>query len=274
MGTIALLVIAISAGFLGALLGLGGGVILVPAALFISGATSWITELTPQTAVGLSVMMMIFTGLASSRSYMKSGLVDYKAAWIFLAGAAPGTIIGATLNSRLDLPSFNLYFGILLIVLATILLVRDYLKPINWFVTHGIKRTFTAKDGQQFYYGYPIWFALMLTFGVGMLSGLFGIGGGSLLVPAMLILFRFPPHVAVATSMFLVFLSSLVNVSSHMLLGNIPWMEVLPVVIGGYIGGKLGAATNKNLHSKTLVSILRMVLLVMGIRSVIMGITA
>lgn len=87
----------------------------------------------------------------------------------------------------------------------------------------------------------------------------------------MLVLFHFPPHIAVATSMFLVFLSSLVNAGSHITLGNIPWTEVLPVVVGGYIGGKLGAAANKKIQSKTLVIILRIVLLVMGIRSVMIG---
>ena len=271
MGLLVLAFIAICAGFLGALLGLGGGVILVPGALFISGATDWISPLTPQSAVGLSVMMMIFTGLASSLSYMKSGLVDVKAGLVFFIGAAPGAIVGAILNGRFDVPSFNVFFGILLIVLASIMLVRDYMKPIHIFVKHAKLNTFVDNEGQSFTYGYPLSVAITLSFVVGMLSGLFGIGGGALLVPAMLVLFHFPPHVAVATSMFLVFLSSLVNAGSHITLGNIPWAEVLPVIIGGYIGGKLGAATNKKIQSKTLVVILRVVLLVMGIRSVMIG---
>lgn len=271
MGAFILAIIAICAGFLGALLGLGGGVILVPGALFISSATDWISPLTPQSAVGLSVMMMIFTGLASTISYMKSGFVDYKAGLLFFAGAAPGAIVGAMLNGRFDVDSFNLFFGVLLIVLATIMLIRDYMKPIDFFVKRAKTRTFTDKQGATYTYGYPVSIALVLSFVVGTLSGMFGIGGGALLVPAMLVLFHFPPHIAVATSMLLVFLSSLVNASSHMALGNIPWAVVLPVVIGGYIGGKLGAATSKKLQSKTLVVILRIVLLIMGIRSVMIG---
>lgn len=271
MGFIVLALLAISAGFLGALLGLGGGVILVPGALFISSATDWITPLTPQSAVGLSVMMMIFTGFASSMSYMRSGLVDQRAGLVFFAGAAPGAIVGAILNGRFDVPSFNLFFGVLLIMLASIMLLRDYMKPLNFFVKRAHTKMFVDQDGRTFTYGYPVTVAVMISFVVGMLSGLFGIGGGALLVPVMLLLFHFPPHMAVATSMFLVFLSSLVNAGSHMTLGNIPWANVLPVVIGGYIGGKLGAATNKKIQSKTLVIILRVVLLVMGIRSVMIG---
>ena len=72
--------------------------------------------------------------------------------------------------------------------------------------------------GRTSYYGYPVWFALLLTFCVGFSSGLFGIGGGSILVPAMILLFLFPPHVAVGTSMFMVLLSALVNSTTHIAL--------------------------------------------------------
>lgn len=90
-----------------------------------------------------------------------------------------------------------------------------------------------------------------------------------MIVPAMLILFLFPPHVAVATSMFLVFLTSIVNSASHIYLGNVPWLYTLPVIPGAYIGAKLGATLNKKLNSKTLVVALRIVLLLLGIRSIL-----
>ena len=269
MEFVLLFIIALCSGVVGALVGLGGGVILVPATLFIGVSLGMIPEITPQTVVGLSVIMMIFTGLASTLSYVKSGTVDFKTGYIFFAGSIPGTMFGAWINKGLDLPSFNLYFGILLIILAIILLVRDYLKPVNWFVEHGTKREYIDNEGNKYVYGYPIWFAFLLTFFVGMCSGLFGIGGGSMIVPAMLILFLFPPHVAVATSMFLVFLTSIVNSASHIYLGNVPWLYTLPVIPGAYIGAKLGAALNKKLNSKTLVIALRFVLLLLGIRSIL-----
>lgn len=269
MEFILLFIIAMCSGIIGALVGLGGGVILVPATLFIGVSLGFIPDITPQTVVGLSVIMMIFTGLASTLTNMKSNTVDFKTGYIFFAGSIPGTVFGAWLNKGLDLPSFNLYFGILLIFLAIILLIRDYLKPVRWFVDNGKKRTFVDQEGKTHIYGYPIWFAFLLTFFVGMCSGLFGIGGGSMIVPAMLILFLFPPHVAVATSMFLVFLTSLVNSASHIYLGNVPWLYTLPVVPGAYIGAKLGSILNKRLNSKTLVVVLRIVLLLLGIRSIV-----
>lgn len=273
MEFILLVFIALCSGMIGALVGLGGGVILVPATLFIGLNLGMIPDLTPQKVVGLSVVMMIFTGLASTISYMKSKTVDYKSGFIFFIGSIPGTICGAWVNKGLDLPSFNLYFGILLIILSTILLVKDKLKPVKWFVKNGIKHEFTDSEGKDYVFGYPIWFAILLTFAIGFASGLFGIGGGSMLVPAMIILFLFPPHVAVATSMFMVFLSSIVNSASHIYLGNVPWLYTIPVIPGAYIGAKIGAALNKKIKSDSLVLALRIILLLLGIRSILDGLS-
>ncbi|WP_223641896.1 sulfite exporter TauE/SafE family protein [Planococcus sp. 4-30] len=264
--------VGVISGIVGALIGLGGGVILVPALLFLGTSFAFFPELSPQKIVGLSVIMMIFTGLSSTLAYMKVRTVDYKSGLIFFAGSAPGTVIGAFVNKNLDLPSFNLYFGVLLVLLSLLLLMRDRLKAVHWFVDNGRKTTFTDKQNEQFIYGYPIWFALLLTFFVGFASGLFGIGGGSIIVPAMILLFLFPPHVAIGTSMFMVFLSAIVNSATHISLGHVPWVYTLAVVPGAYIGAKIGAKLNKRLNSEMLVTILRLVLLVLGLRSIYEGI--
>lgn len=269
MEFVLLFIMAVLSGVIGALVGLGGGAILVPAALMIAGFTDLLPNITPQTVVGLSAVMMVFTGLSSTISYTKTKQVDYKTGFIFFTGSIPGTMLGAWINKGLDLPTFNLYFGILLIVLGTVLMVRDRLKPIKWFTEHGMRREFTDNEGITHVYGYPVWFAIGFSVLVGMISGLFGIGGGSLIVPAMIILFLFPPHVAVATSMFLVFLTSIVNSGSHIYLGNVPWLYTLPVIPGAYIGAKVGANINKRIQSEKVVFALRFVLLILGARSIL-----
>lgn len=272
MAYILLAIIGLASGVIGALVGLGGGVILVPATLFIGIKLGLIDGITPQTVVGLSVIMMIFIGLSSTLTYMKAKMVDYRSAIIFFVGSIPGTLLGAYVNKGIDLPSFNLYFGIILILLSALLLLRDYLKPIQWFVNHGQTRTFTDSAGTIFEYGYPVWFALLLSAAVGFLSGLFGIGGGSILVPAMILLFLFPPHIAVGTSMFMVFLTAIVNSVAHISLGNVPWLYTIPVIPAAYIGAKLGALLNQRLRSETVVLALRITLMLLGIRSIIEGI--
>lgn len=272
MEFVILAVIGLAAGIIGALVGLGGGIILVPATLFIGINLGMIDGITPQSVVGLSVVMMIFTGLASTLTYMKAKTIDYRSGLIFFAGSIPGTLLGAHVNKGLDLPSFNLYFGILLIILSTLLIVRKYLKPVSWFVNNGKQRTFIDKTGETYTFGYPVWFALLLTFGIGFSSGLFGIGGGSMIVPAMILLFLFPPHVAVGTSMFMVFLSAIVNSATHISLGNVPWLYTIPVIPAAYFGAKIGAKLNQKMNSETLVFALRIILLLLGIRSIVDGI--
>ncbi|MBB4826497.1 putative membrane protein YfcA [Sporosarcina luteola] len=272
MEYVLLAIIGALSGVLGSIVGLGGGTILVPLTLLVGIDLGWIPGITPQSVVGLSVIMMIFNGLSSTISHMKVKTVDYRSGLIFFAGTVPGTLIGAFVNKSVDLPSFNLYFGILLIVLAVLLLARKYLKPIHWFVSHGKERTFIDPKGEAHVYGYPIWFALLLTFVIGFTSGLFGIGGGTMIVPAMILLFLFPPHVAVGTSMFMVFLSAIVNSITHISLGHVPWLYTLPVIPGAYIGGTVGSMLNKKMNSETLVVVLRVILLLFGIRSIIEGI--
>ena len=268
-----LLVVGLASGIVGALIGLGGGVVLVPVLLFLSSSVSVFPNLSPQQIVGLSVVMMIFIGLSSTIAYMKVGTVDYRSGFIFFIGSAPGTVLGAFVNRSLDVPSFQLYFGLLLVFLSLLLLLRNRLKAVSWFVDHGKKLSFhDRRADQEYVYGYPIWFALLLTFFVGFASGLFGIGGGSILVPAMILLFLFPPHVAVGTSMLMVFLSAIVNSITHISLGNVPWIYTLAIIPSAYIGAKIGAKLNRSIKSDTLVLVLRLALLLLGLRSIYEGI--
>lgn len=267
-----LAIIGLLSGVIGSIAGLGGGTILVPLTLFVGLSLGMIPDITPQSVVGLSVIMMIANGLGSTLSYMKIKTIDYKSAFLFFTASIPGIVLGAWINKSLSLQSFNLYFGILLIVLSTLLLTRKYLKPIHWFVDHGKKMKFTDPQGQKHIYGYPVWFAVLLSLFIGMTSGMFGIGGGTMIVPAMILLFLFPPHVAVATSMLMVFLSAIVNSVSHISLGNVPWLYTIPVVPGAYFGGMLGAYLNGKMKSETLVLVIRIILLVFGLRSIYEGI--
>jgi uncharacterized membrane protein YfcA len=272
MAYLLLAIIGAISGVMGSIVGLGGGTILVPLTLLIGIDFGLIPGITPQTVVGISVVMMIFNGLSSTLAHVKLKTVDYRTGWIFFAGSIPGMILGAFVNKEIELPSFNLYFGILLIVLSILLLARKYLKPIQCFVQHGKPRTFVDNHGETHIYGYPIWFALILTFIIGFSSGLFGIGGGTMIVPALILLFLFPPHVAVGTSMFIVFLSAIVNSITHISLGHVPWLYALAVIPGAYIGGMIGTMLNRKMSSETLVLVLRIMLLLFGVRSIIDGI--
>jgi uncharacterized protein len=272
MEWIILIIIGLIASSIGSLIGLGGGIIIVPALLYIGTYTNLLGDIPPQIAVGTTSLILIVTGLSSTLAYMKHKTVDYKSGFIFFAGSAPGAIIGAWVNKLLDVHSFNLYFGIFMIVVGILLIVKNKLKPLKLRTGKGVNRTFTDPKGEVHHYGFSPLLGFIVTFIVGFASGLFGIGGGSLMVPAMILLFAFPPHVAVATSMLLVFLSALVSSATHISLGNVNWWFALALVPGAWIGAKIGSYLNTKLKSNTLINLLRVFFLVMGLRLVYQGI--
>ncbi|AGT33325.1 membrane protein [Geobacillus genomosp. 3] len=296
MGYMLLVLIGFTAGTLGSLAGLGGGVVIVPALLFF-GALGWLSAVTPQVAVGTSLVVIIFNGLSSTLSYMKDKLVDYRSGLLFCIGSVPGAVAGALVNNTLSAAHFSLYFGLFLIAMSVFLSLSQKkakrsadetaaatesgagsrqcrgeadsrLQPAPWW-RRNVVRTYTDRNGETFTYGYQPLAAVAIAFLVGFFGGLFGIGGGSLMVPAMIVLFRFPPHVAVATSMLMIFLSSLIGSLTHVAMGNVHWLFALLLIPGVWIGAKTGAWINKRMSSRALVTVLRMVLVLLGVRLVV-----
>ncbi|CAM4110578.1 membrane protein [Bacillus manliponensis] len=257
-----LLIIGLVAGTIGSLVGLGGGIIIVP---LLVGLHS----LSPQLAVGTSIVTIVFTGLSSTLTYMKHKRVDYKSGLILFIGSGPGGIVGSWANKFLNGDSFSLYFGIFLIFVSIILMLRDKMKPLSLTNASVIKRTFVTKEGQTIHYEFPPILAIIIAFFVGFISGLFGIGGGALLVPAMMLLFAFPAQIAVATSMFIVFLSAVVSSITHISLDNVNWLYALILIPGAWFGGRIGAYINTKLSGNAIIHLLRITLIIIGIRMIV-----
>lgn len=258
--------------FIGGLMGLGGGIILIPSLLFLNSFSEAFAWATPQAIVGISLITMIFTALSSTVAYYKKGRVDYKTGLLFLTGSIPGGVIGSWLNQFIDPDEFLLYFGFLMILISLLFFLKR--KPSSETTTLGRQemKTFYL-DGKTYQYSVSIWAAFILSLVVGTLSGLFGIGGGSIMVPAMIILFGFPAHIATATSMFMILFISIISAGTHMVLGHIAWGYVFAFIPGAWIGGKLGAIVNQILPGKILEWILRVLLIIISIRLIIQGLT-
>lgn len=256
------------AAFVGSLVGMGGGIILVPALLFLNQFLDSFSWATPQNIVGISLVVMIFTALSSTISYLKKGRVDYKNGFILLTGCIPGGVLGAWLNQFIQSEMFSFYFGLLVIFM---------------FFMFFLKKKATAKkntddsnqevdvNGNTHPYSVPFWSAFFISLFIGVLSGLFGIGGGSVLVPVMILLFGFSPHVAVATSMFIIFFIGLTSSATHITLGHVPWQYVWLFIPGAWLGGTVGARVNLLLKGQTVEWILRILLLVIGVRLIWQG---
>ncbi len=260
--------IGLFAATLGSIVGLGGGIVIVPALIYLGPALLG-KEIPVAVAVGTSLTVLIVTALASTLSFVKQKRIDYRSAWLFLLTSGPAAVIGASLTGYFPTSTFQLSFGIFMLFMAGLMVLRDYVKPlpIQW----KIEREYTDPKGVVSIYGYNLAPALCIGFFVGLVSGLFGIGGGSLFVPLMVLLFRFPPHVATATSMLVILFSAVLGSATHWLNGSVDWMSVLMLAPGAWIGGRLGAWIASRLSGPGLMWVLRITLVVFAIRMIISG---
>jgi uncharacterized membrane protein YfcA len=268
---IILLIIGVVAGTIGSLVGLGGGIIVVPMLLSLGSYIAAFEDVSPQVAVGTSLLVVIFTGLSSTLTYMKYKKVDYKSGLIFFIGSGPGGIIGAYVNKLFNTTSFSIWFGLFMILVSIILMVKDKLPKMKQWAGKKVIRTYIDEAGKEIFYSYHPVPGVLIAFVVGFISGLFGIGGGALMVPAMILLFLFPPHIAVATSMFIIFLSATTSSITHIALGNINWLYAAALIPGAWFGGRFGAVINTKLKGKTVVNLLRIVLVIAGLKLIYEG---
>lgn len=268
---IILLIVGIAAGTLGSLVGLGGGILVVPMLLSLGTYSSGFADVSPQVAVGTSLLVVIFTGLSSTLTYMKYKKVDYKSGLIFFIGSGPGGILGAYANKFFNTTTFSIWFGLFMIIVSIMLMIKDKLPKMKEKSGKKISRPYINDEGQKQFYSFKPVPGIMIAFVVGFISGLFGIGGGALMVPAMILLFMFPAHIAVATSMFIIFLSATISSVAHITLGNINWLFAAILIPGAWFGGKFGAIINTKLKGKTVVNLLRAVLIIAGLKLIYEG---
>lgn len=269
--TISLFIGLLSA-FIGSLVGLGGGVVLVPLLLYLTKTTDLFSWATPQIIVGTSLITMVFTGLSSTLGYLRLKRIDLKTGVIFLIGSLPGGVFGSWINQFFDAKQFSLYFGILMIIIFGLLLLDRNKLVRNRDLSHveGV-RSFTFDD-VTFHYKVDVIPAFILAFFVGTLSGLFGIGGGTISVPAMMLIFGVPVQIAIGTSMFMIFFISFISTLTHIFLGNIIFSYAFFFIIGAYFGGTLGARTSQYLKGNVLEWLLRIVILIAAIQLIIEGV--
>ena len=266
-----LLMTGLLAGVLGSVAGLGGGIVVVPALLFFSQIFPSFTHIMPAVASGTALFIVMLTGMSSTFSYARQRRVDYKSGLLFALGSSPGALAGAHFSRYLSADVFYMLFGALVITMALLLRKRDERgnREIQWKV----RRQYTDAHGERYEYGYSPFLAISIAFGIGVLAGLFGIGGGLLFVPLMLLLFRFPPHLATATSMFVIFLSSITGSMTHIVLGHVDWWAVVWLAPGAWIGATIGAMVSRKMSGPLLITLLQVIFAFLGLRMIWIGLT-
>lgn len=213
--------IGLLAGVFGGLMGVGGGLIMIP--LMVT-----VLKLSQHKAHGTSLLALVFTGISGAMAYGIKGEVDIPAGIILAITATMAAVGGAKFAHSLPEWKLKRSFGAFLIF-ASIILIS---KPL--IMTHyGLNITETGK-----LFGF-----LIVGIFTGFLAGMMGIGGGTVTVPALVVLFNFSQHMAQGTSLLCMIPAGAIGSWTHWRLKNVV-SELLPgLIIGITIGTVVGSNT-------------------------------
>lgn len=235
-------------GLASGLLGVGGAVIMVP--LLVA-----VLKLPQHHAQGTSLAVTIFTAAAALVGYYEAGHLDWLMAGLLIVGGVLGAPAGARAGHGHPAHLMRRWFGILMIVVA-IRLFLTQLPEGHWVPVTG-----------------AVGFAALalLGFGVGFLSGFFGLGGGVVLIPALVLLTGTPQHVAQGVSLLFIVPTAISGSITHARLGNVVRRVVLPVALVSMLFAFLAAHLAAALSGTTLRYAFGVLLFVVGSRLVLVS---
>jgi uncharacterized protein len=232
-----------AASVFGSLVGLGGGFVVLPILRLVYGVP-------PAQAAGTSLLMVFANTAAATFGYVRDRKVDLRLAVPFTLGAIPSGILGVLAVRRFSPAGFDLAYGVVMIVLAALVLRRR-------------GASHDPRDARAWAHDPRV--GVAGGFAVGFTSSLFGIGGGVVLIPLLLIAARMPPHVVVATGAFVITTTAPVGIAAHAFAGDVDWGFTAPLVIGGLAGGSVGPLIARRVSSPRLVTLLAIALVIAAI---------
>ena len=261
-----LFVMVVIAGVIASLVGIGGGVIFIPLFNLYLG-------LPIEDAIGTSMFTIIFTSLSGTLYYLKEKRVDYKTGLLMEITTIPGAIIGAATTEILpETVLKTIFFSFLFFSGFKLMVKKDMERSSNFtfkrfglkFLNIGWEKRFVDSQGKEWSYFVNIPLMLICGFFAGFISGLLGIGGGTLKVPILTIILGMPVHIATATSTFMILITSTSGGATHFYLGHVRLEIVLVAATGAVIGAQIGPRLNVKVSSKHLRKIVGTVLILVA----------
>jgi uncharacterized membrane protein YfcA len=263
----ALLVLALgfAVGVPSSMVGLGGGVIIVPALITLF-------QIPAKNAIAISLVAILGTTVSSTIGYIRHKQVDYKLGLLYDILDVPGIVLGAYITTFLP---ENILAGICgtFILIITIILLRSKRKTKSACEqipgesgTREWMRNGIDHKGRAVTYALnnPL-LALASSFVGGIITGLAGLGGGITDVSSMILL-GIPTHIAVATSEFAMAITNGVGVVTHGLLNNLLLEYAIPLTIGTVIGAQIGCIFSKRVKGKTIRNLIAVIAILSAIR--------
>ena len=222
-----LIPLGFAAGLLGSMIGLGGGIIVVPVLTFLG--------FPPTAAASNSLFAALSNAIASTISYSKQKRIEYPLGIKLGLLSIPGTVLGALISTDVAPDVFKILFGFVLIASAAYIFLRKKIET----------REKTISKQMMI-------FAIGASFFAGIISSFFGIGGGIIFVPLMVVGMGMAMKKAAPTSQMILLFASLSGVIVHSLLGHPDFLQAGLLAIGSFIGGLVGARLSIDIKERYL----------------------
>ena len=232
-----LILLGFAAGILGSMIGLGGGIIVVPVLTFLGF---------PHTvAASNSLFAALSNAIASTISYSKQKRIEFSLGLKLGLLTVPGTVLGAVISSDVSSEIFKILFGIVLVFSAAYMFLRKKLET---------KEKTLSKQMMVF--------AIGASFFAGIVSSFFGIGGGIIFVPLMVVGMGMAMKRAAPTSQLILLFASLSGVIVHSILGHPDFLQAGLLAIGSFFGGLVGARLSLEIKERYLQILISVVILI------------
>jgi len=260
-----------AAGLLGALTGLGGGIIIVP-------LLTLVFHVDIRYAIGASLVSVIATSSGAAAAYVKQGFTNIRIGMLLEVATTCGAIAGALIAAHIPTGAIAVIFGLVLLYSAYRSFKRqeDHLpadQGDRWAQRLRLNSTFPTPTGKQAYAveNVPAGFVMMI--GAGILSGLLGIGSGVLKVLAMDQAMRLPFKVSTTTSNFMIGVTAAASAGVYLHAGYIEPTIAFPVMLGVLSGALLGAHFLASANTKQLRQLFATVIVVLAVEMLYKGAT-
>lgn len=230
--SVSLILVMFLIGFLGSflsgMLGIGGSIVKYPMLLYLPPLVG-VATYTAQEVSALAMVQVFFATLAGMWAYRKSNLIDKRLVLDMGISIVIGSLIGGYGSRYIPDDAINMIYGGLAVIAAIMML-----KPGR-----------TDKDSSETN-RYHRGIAISSSFVVGVLSGIVGAGGAFILIPIMVSVLGIPLRATIASSLAIVFLSSIGGTIGKIMTGHILWGEAGILIIGSLLGATVGAKTGQN----------------------------
>jgi uncharacterized membrane protein YfcA len=242
--------VGVCSGGITSLIGASGVMIVVP-------ALNLVFELSVHEAIGTSLMVDVIASLAVAYTYYRHGNIDLGRGFWIAIGSVIGAQIGALFASGLPEHGLGAAFGLVLIVAGVIMWRRGLSSEALSRKLAGRAKFNTNKQ--------RIIAAVGLGFVLGIISGIFGAGGGVMVLLVLIFVLNFSVHKAIGTSTLIMAITALSGAVGYGVRGNVDLVAGLVVGAGTVIGGVSGARFANKVDEKTLSKVVSVVFIVLGI---------